>query len=402
MWLGADLTADSLEGSPVDRLFFLLMILLALITLIRRRLDWGAFAHRNWPILLFYAYFLLSVTWADAPSASFKRLFKDFGNVLMALVILSERNSEQALRAVFVRCAYLWMPLSVIYIRFFPAVGRVYLRSGEAEPVGVTTQKNSLGAMVLVCGIVLIWDWFERTRPTARVRTRLDRYLPFAMFVLGAYLLYLCDSKTSILCLGLSVAVLFAIRFPLLRQRVSFFGKYAIVGGCSLYLLDSLFGISESIVSAMGRDMTFTGRTEVWKVLLGLGTNPLIGTGFCSFWSDAYYQSQLPTWIAFSAHNGYIETYIDGGWIGLGVLSVLLLTTFTRINRQLGRTGDYALLRFSVLITVLIGNFSESHFGRINPVWLFFLIIAVEPASVRRLVTSFPRTSARSPMFAQA
>jgi len=392
MWLGVGGGIDTLEGSPLDRLFFMVMIGASLFVLSRRQIDWGFFISQNWPIFLFYGFFLISVSWADSPVSSFKRWFKDLGNVFVALVILTEKNPAQAFRAVFVRCAYLWMPLSVIFIRYFPSLGRHYLRGGALEPVGVTTQKNSLGVMVLVCGIVLLWDWFERqaaTRlPGAAKQGKFDRYLPLIMFGLGAYLLHLCDSATSIVCLGLAAAVLSTVRFPLMRRRIGSIGGYALAALVLFFFLDWAFGIKEAVVGSLGRDMTFTGRTDVWRVLLDLKTDPIIGTGFCSFWSDQRYLSQLPDWIAFSAHNGYIETYIDGGWIGIFFLTIFLLVTAFRINAQLSFGNNVALIRFAVLIVTLVGNFSESHFGRMGPLWFMFLLSAIDPRSIPEPVMS--------------
>ena len=43
-------------------------------------------------------------------------------------------------------------------------------------------------------------------------------------------------------------------------------------------------GASPEVLKIMGRNPTLTDRTEVWGVLVGLVKNPLIGTGFDSFW----------------------------------------------------------------------------------------------------------------------
>jgi O-antigen ligase len=123
--------------------------------------------------------------------------------------------------------------------------------------------------------------------------------------------------------------------------------------------------------------MTFTGRTEVWEVLLNVGTNPVIGTGFCSFWDDLKYQSQLPNFVAFSAHNGYLEIYLAGGFVGVCVLALMLLATWFRIHKALGKTGDFVVLRFAILIIALIANFSESYFAIMSPVGFLFLIGAL-------------------------
>ena len=120
-WIGfSGGTGDTLDGSPVDRLFYLAMILAAAFTLSRRGLDWGWLIAKNWPIVLFYSFLLVSVIWANSPFVSFKRWFKETGNILVALVILTEVNPLQAFRAVFIRCAYVLIPLSLIFIRYFP------------------------------------------------------------------------------------------------------------------------------------------------------------------------------------------------------------------------------------------------------------------------------------------
>ncbi len=381
-WVGFGGGDDTLEGSPLDRLFFFVLIALALITLSKRRVDWSVIIPTNWPIFLFYGYLLISVLWADSPLVSFKRWFKDLGNIFVLMVILTEVDPQQAFRAVFVRCAYVLIPLSIVFIRYFPSLGRVYnIHSGEIEPVGVTSQKNSLGAMVLVCGLVLIWDWFERSKPSLIPRTRVDRYLPSVLLLIGVYLLHLCDSKTSIACLVLGAAVLAATRLPLLRQRIGAFGRLALAMALIFFIADSIFSVKEGILQFMGRDMTFTGRTDLWHALLSVNTDPILGTGFCSFWSDDHFQSQLPEELTGgrSAHNGYLETYIDGGMVGIFFLVVMLAAVGLKINRQLAASGDYAVVRFSVFIVMLIGNISESHFGRMSPLGFLFLLVAVDP-----------------------
>jgi len=390
LWLGAG-GGDTLEGSPLDRLFFFGLIFAALYTISRRRINWTTLILQNWPVLLFYGYLLLSAVWANSPFASFKRWFKEVGNILMVLVILTEIDPQQAFRAVFVRCAYVLMPLSLIFIRYFPELGRRYnIHSGEIEPVGVTFQKNSLGTMVLVCGVVLLWDWFERTRTDSghgrrsvlRLPNRqtelpsLERLLPLGVLLIGLYLLYLCDSKTSIVCLLLSGCILAATRLPFLRQRLGLLGVLAGLTVLGFLVLDQLFDIEAVLISSLGRDMTFTGRTDVWRVLLHIGTDPIFGTGFMSFWDDPYFASRLPYWVAFSAHNGYIEVYMAGGIVGVFVLAVMLLGVGLKINYALACGGDYAAVRFAVYLVALISNFFESNFACMTPVGLLFLLAA--------------------------
>src|SRR5215472_13667901 len=268
-WVGFGGGTDTLEGSPLDRLFFFGFIFAAFIVLSRRQIDWSDVLSRNWPIFLFYAYLLITVLWAESSVVSFKRWFKDFGNIIVLLVILTEVNPQEAFRAVFVRCAYVLLPLSFIFIRWFPNLGRHYsIHSGAMEATGVTFQKNSLGACVLVTTLVLMWDYMERLRPGMPRLGKVERWVPLAVLALAAYMINLCDSKTSIACLLLGGAVLAAVKLPLLRQKIGQFGGYALAGIVVFYLLNQMFGVSEWIVRSMGRDMTFTGRTDVWRELL--------------------------------------------------------------------------------------------------------------------------------------
>ena len=388
MWLNFGGGTDTLEGSPLDRIFYFGVIFLSVGILIKRRLEWTELVKKNWPVFLFYGYLLITVLWADYPVVSFKRWVKDFGNVFVALVILTERNPEQAIRAVFIRCAYILLPLSVIFLRYFPELGRAYSRSGGMQVVGVTTQKNSLGALVLICGLVLLWEWLERTKKSRSRENRAERYLPMILFSIGAYLILQCDSKTSIVCMALGIGVLVSIKLPLLRRRIGALGIYTLLGALAFYAADFFFGIRESVVSGLGRDMTFTGRTEVWREILALKTDPIFGIGFCSIWSNNIYLERLPIFVRGSAHNGYLEMYIDGGLIAVLLVVLMLLTVAWRINSQLTRRGNYALLRFAFLLAALIGDFSESHFGRMSSLWFAFLLIALEmPAKVFRSVT---------------
>lgn len=374
--------AESMEGSPVDMLFYFSCILASWAIVIRRRVDFAQVIRTNWPIFLFYGFLLVSVLWAESPFVSFKRWLKDFGNIAVALVVLSEANPMQAFRAVFVRCGYVLIPLSLIFVRYFPDLGRFYtVHSGELEVTGVTFQKNSLGAMILICSIVLIWDWLERPKTKAR---RLERWLPLLIVLIGLYLLHMCDSKTSMLCLALAGIIILANRLPVMRNHLAALAPGMLVVSAASYFLNSTFEIEKTVVQSMGRDLTFTGRTDVWKVLLDAGTNPVFGTGFCSFWSDASYQSKLPDWVAFSAHNGYIEMYIDGGYVGIFFLVIMLLGTGLNINRHIRRDGgQYALIRLAVFVATIVGNFAESHYARMSPLWFMFLLTGMEPLPAR-------------------
>src|SRR4051812_4788833 len=72
-WIGFGGGSDSMEGSPLDRVFYFGFILWALIILSKRRVNWSVLVSKNWAVFLFYAYLLVTVLWAESSVVSLKR-----------------------------------------------------------------------------------------------------------------------------------------------------------------------------------------------------------------------------------------------------------------------------------------------------------------------------------------
>jgi O-antigen ligase len=159
------------------------------------------------------------------------------------------------------------LPLSVIFVRWFPELGRNYSRSGGLQITELQCRRISC-ILVVICGLVLLWEWLERSRSERSRLNKIERYLPMGFFLIGAYLIYLCDSKTSIVCLILGAAVLLSIKLPLLRKRVSALESLFWQLLQVIFYSRFFFGIKEALVGSLGVHTTFTGRTDVWRELL--------------------------------------------------------------------------------------------------------------------------------------
>jgi O-antigen ligase len=142
----------------------------------------------------------------------------------------------------------------------------------------------------------------------------------------------------------------------------------------------SLFAVSHYVIGAFGKDPTLTGRTDLWKHLLEFHTNPLIGVGFESFWlGERLGQLQgVFFFIPNEAHNGYLETYLNMGSVGVLVLAGVLVSTFFKICSEFQRNLDWAQYRLAFFAAVLLYNWTESAFRSLHPVWFGFYLIAME------------------------
>src|SRR5208282_5793161 len=99
----------------------------------------------NWPILLYFAFCLISVLWSYHPDIALKRWVKAIGDLAMVLVIVTEPEIRDALTCVFSRVGFLLFPTSILLIKYYGFLGRSYDPDGGQMNTGVTTNKNLLG-----------------------------------------------------------------------------------------------------------------------------------------------------------------------------------------------------------------------------------------------------------------
>ncbi len=145
--------------------------------------------------------------------------------------------------------------------------------------------------------------------------------------------------------------------------------------------LNKTFGISDAILHAFGRDPTLTDRTFIWQAILDQKTDPLVGCGFYSFWDTEFGRNvniALGVDGLGSAHNGFLETYVDGGVVGLGLLVFLLLAAGARSIGRLFNGSLFGRMAFGFWAIIIFSNISEANFFRLGPIWFMFLLLAIE------------------------
>ncbi len=390
LWLEAGVPSSmgNAERSPLDQLFYLSVLVGSFVIASSRRVKWSRLFTANSSIMLLYLFFAISVLWSGDPAGSTKRLLKDFGLLFVISVILSEKQPLEAIRTVYVRCACVLFPLSVVFIRYFPRMARSFSVEGEQLFTGVTTQKNTLGEIVLVFSLFLIWDILE-TRAVSKKRSW--RRIPWDRFVLllmGLWLLYMSKSSTSLLCLLIGTALVLS-RGRLASRMVN---RLVMLGALSLpallFFAQEFNSLIAPMVEALGRNMTFTGRTDIWNHITSKTVNPLVGAGYWNFWGGkaGLAIGQSMNTIVPNAHSGYLDIYLDGGVIGLVLLFWMLVACGKRLIANL-HVNRCQRLRFAIFIVVIIYNLSESMYFRLSPLWFTTLLVMID--------FPFPKTHAK-------
>jgi O-antigen ligase len=377
-WMGADVgMIDSpeqyLDGSPVDRLFLTTVLVVALAVIAGRGARSGAVLRANLPLLVFFSYCAISVIWSDYPFVALKRWTKALGNLTMILILLTDRNPVGAIKRCLARLSYLLVPLSVLYIKYYPDLGRSYDRwVGTAYYNGIAVGKNSLGALCLICGLASVWLLLLAWRSPHRRMGRVVAHLVVLLMCL--WLFQKAHSATSIACFMIGTALLLIATYSTHKARA----VHLLVGASvSLAVVSLLFfdGFS-AVTGALGRDATLTGRTELWTEILQMNPNPLIGTGFESFWLGprAEYLWGKYWWHPNQSHNGYIEIYLNLGYLGFALLLGLFASGYLRISASLRRGSVTAPLMLALLVAGALYNFTEAAVKVMHPVWIALLL----------------------------
>ena len=119
----------------------------------RRQASLSEIVRNNQWLTIFLLYCLVSIVWSDFPLVAFKRWIKVLGHPIMALIVITEPNPGEAIKRLMKRCAYIVVPVSILFIKYYPQWGRSFDQwSGMAMNNGIAVGKNMLGADCFILG----------------------------------------------------------------------------------------------------------------------------------------------------------------------------------------------------------------------------------------------------------
>ena len=139
----------------------------------------------------------------------------------------------------------------------------------------------------------------------------------------------------------------------------------------------SMFGATSSIP---WKNETLTDRTEIWHDVLQIRINPILGAGFESFWLGDRLKVMWEKWPYHpnQAHNGYLETYLNLGLVGLFLLVALFIATFWKMRSELFTNFQFGRFRMGFLLAIIAYNWTEAAFKNISVIWFVFCLIALD------------------------
>jgi O-antigen ligase len=400
-WIGSGVASEAerattyYSGSPIDAAVFETLLVAALMVVIHRRQQVVAILRENRLLTIFFLYALVSVTWSEFPYVALKRYLKAVGDLSMVLIMLTDPNPVAAVRRVLIRTAFWLLPLSYLFIQYYPELGKTFSGSELTESyVGVTTNKNELGVTCTIWGLGVVWCLLE----TFRKRRSGGPHWVAAAFAfalvsgIDIWLLLTSNSATSLTCFLFGVTILIVTNVNSIAKRPVLVHMVAL-GALCLALL-AIF-VAPSLLSAVGRNSTLTGRTDIWHLVLQLGSNPIVGTGYASFWLGSRLAAmwRIYWWHPNEAHDGYLEVYLNLGWIGVAILAGMLIAAYGKIVAAVAGLAEMSRLSLAYMVAALVYNITESAFRELDPIWIALLLAVTAPSVIMSLSRTTSATS---------
>jgi exopolysaccharide production protein ExoQ len=385
-----NIQVSELNGSPVDAAIFGILSVVAVGVLIRRSSRTRALLKANWPILIYFFFCLISVAWSYHPDIAFKRWTKAIGDLAMVFIITTDRQPMIALKRLISRLGFVLLPVSVLFIKYFGDLGRGYTPDGQPMNTGVTTNKNSLGLLVFVVSLCTLWQVIVLWRAKDHPNRRRHLFAQGALLAFGILLLKMADSSTSTACFIIGAVLILGTGLRSIRSRPALIHALClmilIAGALTLTL-----GGQGDVAHALGRQSNFSGRTAIWEALIPAAVNPIIGAGFESFWFSPnvtifQHTLELQGWWQpqglNEAHDGYLEVYMNLGFVGLGLIVVLLLSGYWHAVAAFRKNPSLGSLMLAYIVASLFYNITEAGFRMMNPMWIFLLLAVVSASGV--------------------
>ncbi|MUG96871.1 O-antigen ligase family protein [Scytonema sp. UIC 10036] len=371
-----DRTTGAIEDTYTPLLFAGVYLVTLLLILAQRRGFMYVMKKDIW-IWLTIAIATASVLWTIAPEITIRRAILLIGTTLFG-VYLSLRYTLREQLELLSWALGIVVLSSIVFAIALPTYGLMTFQdfgSHEGSWRGVLTHKNLLGRIAVLSSIVFLCVALAQP-----ILSRGYKWFPWIGYVLSIALIILSTSKTAAIVFVVMTAVM-----PLYRTwrnhytqlvPVSIFALL-VVGSAAILLFDNL----DFVASLVGRELTLTGRTDIWNAMLDLiWERPWFGYGLNAVWRDwdneatAYLWRTLG-WECTYGHNGFMDLWIELGLFGVFCFLVSYITIYLRAVKWLQITKTIeGLWPLMYLTFLLIYNISESTLLATNSIfWILYV-----------------------------
>jgi exopolysaccharide production protein ExoQ len=343
----------------------------------------GNYSRFLW-IIAFAVFAILSFVWSSASGVTMRAGLQYLTTVVCALIASRVIDSRTALCGASVGVAVVLLCSLLFGASHYDPL------DGSYTFVGMFASKNqlgffaSLGVYMAVASLLVV-----------RVSTKW-RLAQFFLGVMAAYCLFASSSATSVMATAATVAITATLALVIKfapRNRRTFF-TFGLVVALLVIGVGLNFGLVDVILGAFGKNSTLTGRTYLWQQGLRASEEaPLFGIGYQAYWVQGFSEAErlweefyIGARTGFHFHNTYVEVLVELGYVGLILISVVIIAVvFGSLRRLLrDRRSVQAHFMFGIAILLLIRSFFEVDFIQPYTIGSFLLYYSAGVLAIRR------------------
>lgn len=342
--------ATPLEGNASAQWTLGISYLAVATMLVTYRRETLIVVRRNWSLAALVLLAFASALGTETPAFSLRRCFAAACATLFGVALAVKLTLYEQLRFL----SWLFRIISILSLAcviLLPSYG--ISDTGGQEWRGVFGFKNALGA---VMALSLLIEWQLPTN------TRWSKVLNRVALLLSACLLIRSNSITPLLALVGAFVLVGIYKFATLRLRMPLYATVV----ATLLIVSLAFVLvapkRDALAALVGRSSDLTGRTEIWHwVVSFIQERPILGYGYAGFWTEseaAKIEGAIGSHMY--SHNGYLDTLLTNGAVGMSLVVVFLGTGLKRAF-DWSRQGEShtTLWPLAVLSFFLLYNLAE-------------------------------------------
>lgn len=251
--------------------------------------------------------------------------------------------------------------MSAVFIVVFPDASRQYFW-GDYMLSSFYVHKNSYGRFLFIC-FTLCFFYYLINR----------RYWVLIFIGMISCVMLLSGSRSSLVLSALVVLIYFVVKFRVFGAKMFLAGLVFVIAFFAIGIANGniyLFNIGSALdgIKVYGVEVMLTGRATIWSSIfyqLTLDDKWLFGYGLDYFFNNyemvnqAFGNIGLGVFMPADSHNGYVDTLLSYGVVGLLVWFALMLSLLLSPQLKSLSVLERSFV-FIALVAFISANMTES------------------------------------------
>lgn len=357
----------------------ILLILISLINffiliykIIRSRFIVSLNKYLTFSFILFVIYIIASTIWSSDALFTIKSVIKFLGTIIFSINLFLTYKEDDFYKFILYFTFFSTI-VTILLVLFFPSIGTYYDERNFLCWRGYFSHKNGFGRTMAI-GFI-----FTMLYMIKNYNQRKKKYFSLAVMLLSLICVYNSKSSTAFIIILIPIVMLIfkkIVNLPILI--IIFYSIYKTF--VDVFILNDHSNFISSILERFGRDLTLTGRSEIWKFSFqAIKIKSLLGFGYQAFWfidPYSYLFEQYNGFMVGHSHNGYIDVFLNLGIVGFVIFIIVIvqyiLESF-RLYRQ-DKNNLYSYSRIMFIFIYMFINLSEGEFLRTNSIFLVIFV----------------------------